>query len=71
MKTVRASETERQGAVRTLSVCMFSADSKSVSARGVTTSDRLIWRARAYNIRELRAAKSIVPDIDIIAETGV
>ncbi len=70
IKPLRASEAERQGAVRSLSVYQFSADAMSVKAKAASPSDRLVWQGRAYNIRELRTPKSAMPDIDIIAETG-
>lgn len=70
VKPLRASEQERQGAVRALSVYQFSADAMTVAAHSTTTADRLAWSGRVFNIRELRTPKSSVPDIDLIAETG-
>lgn len=68
---VRGSESDAQGAVRTVSVYRFTVLSAAVDAMAVTTQDRIAWNGDTYNIRERPRRLRGSPDTEIIAETGV
>lgn len=74
---LRATESEREGALRTVQVYQFRVHSGAARAIGIAAKDRLRWLthpsapATAYNIREVRMPSTAVPFLDIIAESGV
>lgn len=75
VKPQRATEAERAGAERTLSVYLFTVLSIDARAIGLDPAHRLTWldpiagRVRVFNIREVRASKLSAHDLDIVGET--
>lgn len=68
---VRASEGEREGAVRTIQVYLFTVIAADLRRLAPTTRDRLRWNGWEFNIREIRLAVTSEPMTEIVAETGV
>lgn len=71
VKPLRASESERAGALRTISVYSFRVLSRAVRSIGVAPEHRIRWGDLLFNIREVRLPAPQEPFAEIIAETGV
>lgn len=72
VKPVRASESEREGALREVQVYIFTVLTSALRAMPVTSTDhRIKWNGRAYNVREVRTPIARDPFTDIVAEAGV
>lgn len=71
VKPQRATEAERSGAVRELTVYLITCSAEAVRALGITHAMRAIWNGRTLNIREVRLGPSRTADCDIVAEYGV
>jgi head-tail adaptor len=68
---VRASETEREGALRTIQVYLFAVHAAAHRAANVTSAHRIRWGGRIFNIRETRVGMTNSMDVEYVAETGV
>lgn len=64
-----ASESERHGKARSLSVYRFRVLTEAISAIDVTPAHRLVWGGRIFDVREVRAPPPSSPFTDMIAET--
>lgn len=72
VKPVRATESEREGAVRDVSVYLFKVHTSALRATPIAAvSHRIRWAGRIFNIREVRAPMAREPFTDIVAEAGV
>ena len=71
VKAVRASEAERQGAVRELHVMLFRVHAGEVRALAVRSADRVQWDGRQWNVREIRIGPPREMFAEIVAEWGV
>ncbi len=71
VKPLRASESERAGAVRTLSVYSFRVLNRAARAIVIAPDHRLRWGDLVFNVREVRLPSPQEPFAEIIAETGV
>ena len=75
VKPQRATEAERAGAERTLSVYLFTVLTVDARALGLDPAHRLRWsdpvsgRERVFNIREVRAPKYRQAELEIVGET--
>jgi head-tail adaptor len=71
-KPVRASEAEREGAVREIQVYLFTVLTSALRSAPVSaTGHRLRWKGRAMNIREVRRPVDQEHFTEIVAESGV
>lgn len=68
---LRASEQEREGAVRTIQVYQFTCLTRAVKAIGVAANHRLRWGSLSFNVREVRTPDDGKTFVAIIAESGV
>lgn len=67
IRPLRATESERQGAVRAVNVHMF-----TIRRRMDISADmKLVWTGEDFNIREVRRPRSHEQFLEIIAEQGV
>ena len=71
VKPVRASEAEREGALRTVQVYLFKVLTSALRAMPVTASHRIRWKGTSYNVREVRSPVDREPFTEIVAESGV
>lgn len=72
VRPVRASESEREGAVREVQVYLFKVLTSALRAVPVSsTGHRIRWQGRAYNVREVRSPVAREPFTEIVAESGV
>lgn len=70
-RPVRASETEREGALRTVQVYLFTVLTSERRRVGVSSLHRIRWGSMAFNVREVRVPSDNVALTEIVAETGV
>lgn len=72
VKSVRASDAERDGAVRDIQVYLFRVYAAALRETPISASrHRLRWLGRAYNVREVRVQGAREPWAEIVAESGV
>lgn len=71
VKPLRATETERQGSIRTMKVYQFWCLTRAVKAIGVTANHRLRRGSEFFNVREVRMPDDTTTFVEIIAESGV
>ncbi len=72
VKPVRASENEREGALREVQVYLFSVHTPALRAVPMTAAaHRLRWNGKVYNVREVRGPIARQPYTEIVAESGV
>lgn len=71
VKAVRASESERQGALREVHVYLFTVHAAEVRELDIRSRDRIVWSGKAMNIREVRLGPAREAFAELVAEWGV
>lgn len=71
VKPVRASESEREGAMRTVQVYLFQVHTADLRTVAVTARHRIRWGQIVLNVREVRHPPANDPITEIVAEAGV
>lgn len=67
----RATEAERAGSVREMTVYLLTCHAEAVRALGIDHTVIATWGGRKLNVREVRLGPTRSADCDIVAEFGV
>lgn len=71
VKPQRATEAERAGSLREMTVYLLTCHAEAVRALGIDHTTLATWNGRKLNVREVRLGASRTADCDIVAEFGV